>query len=454
MNKIFLIAVILCLGATLANAQFVPPIGNKDGTVQVLGGMKVDSALSLPRVIADARYKAKWKDTVDAIFADKTTGDLKFMKNGVVVKAMTGFDSNAVGGYISFTQKGSPNGVATLGADGKIPSAQVQVVAISKVYVDTTVAQMLSHTSDSVGTVSVRIDSMTSFILYQTPASLYSNWKQLSSTPVSSFNGRTGVVIPMSNDYNTDSVFEGDYNLYYTDERVTDVINNDTVSKLATQYDISLKLNKSDTASLSNRINQKLNISDTSTFVVNQDRLDDSCSVLRALHTPGVTRVKANGGLVPITITDTGTITMPDLGTAGTYGSATQVPVITTDAKGRVIAVTNTAISGLSGGFSFRGDTVYSSNASITLNSGHVGYYIRLDATLAGGKTITMPTSGLSARSIMVIANSNTSLSPNVWSFNAATPIRNLAGGDQTSFPNGTVLRLVWVSSISRWCQW
>lgn len=37
--------------------------------------------------------------------------------------------------------------------------------------------------------------------------------------------------------------------------------------------------------------------------------------------------------------------TLKNTGTAGTYGSATQVPVLTTDAAGRVTAVTNTAIT-------------------------------------------------------------------------------------------------------------
>lgn len=37
--------------------------------------------------------------------------------------------------------------------------------------------------------------------------------------------------------------------------------------------------------------------------------------------------------------------TLASVGTAGTYGSATQVPVLTTDAKGRVTAVTNTDIA-------------------------------------------------------------------------------------------------------------
>ena len=50
------------------------------------------------------------------------------------------------------------------------------------------------------------------------------------------------------------------------------------------------------------------------------------------------------------------TISMPNVGTAGVYGSVTQVPVITTDAQGRVSAVTNTTISGVSPGGAAGGD--------------------------------------------------------------------------------------------------
>lgn len=39
------------------------------------------------------------------------------------------------------------------------------------------------------------------------------------------------------------------------------------------------------------------------------------------------------------------TIAMPNVGTASTYGSASSVPVLTTDAQGRVTAVTNTAVA-------------------------------------------------------------------------------------------------------------
>lgn len=56
-------------------------------------------------------------------------------------------------------------------------------------------------------------------------------------------------------------------------------------------------------------------------------------------------------------ITASRTISMPNVGTPGVYGSSTQVPVITTDAQGRVTSVTNTTIV-----------------ATATLTQGYVGF--------------------------------------------------------------------------------
>lgn len=61
-------------------------------------------------------------------------------------------------------------------------------------------------------------------------------------------------------------------------------------------------------------------------------------------------KVVAESGAVTITTLNDGgdedlQIGLPAVGTAGTYGSSTQVPVFTTDNKGRVTAVTNTAIT-------------------------------------------------------------------------------------------------------------
>jgi trimeric autotransporter adhesin len=67
--------------------------------------------------------------------------------------------------------------------------------------------------------------------------------------------------------------------------------------------------------------------------------------IARIVSASGVTSITAGAGLLGGTITTTGTISMPNTGTAGTYGSATAIPVITTDAQGRVSAVTTATIS-------------------------------------------------------------------------------------------------------------
>ena len=58
-----------------------------------------------------------------------------------------------------------------------------------------------------------------------------------------------------------------------------------------------------------------------------------------------VTSVTAGAGLSGGTITTSGTISMPNVGAAGTYGSASSVAVVTTDAQGRVSSATTTAIA-------------------------------------------------------------------------------------------------------------
>ena len=50
------------------------------------------------------------------------------------------------------------------------------------------------------------------------------------------------------------------------------------------------------------------------------------------------------------------TIYMPDVGSAGTYGSSTQIPVFTTDGYGRITGVVNTPISGSVGPQGAQGD--------------------------------------------------------------------------------------------------
>jgi hypothetical protein len=66
-----------------------------------------------------------------------------------------------------------------------------------------------------------------------------------------------------------------------------------------------------------------------------------------------VTSITAGTGLSGGTITTTGTINMPNTGTAGTYGSSSLIPVITTDAQGRV---SNVSTQSVSSGWSLTGN--------------------------------------------------------------------------------------------------
>jgi len=60
-------------------------------------------------------------------------------------------------------------------------------------------------------------------------------------------------------------------------------------------------------------------------------------------------------------------VTLANTGTAGTYGSSTIIPVITTDAYGRVTSVTNTAIA--AGGTGNANTFGYLANSVIIANS-------------------------------------------------------------------------------------
>ena len=97
---------------------------------------------------------------------------------------------------IPLSQKAVANGVATLGADSKIPNSQLPVLAITDTFPVATQAAMLALSTAEQGDVCIRTDLSKSFILAQTPASTLANWKEL-LTPtdsVTSVDGQIGVV--------------------------------------------------------------------------------------------------------------------------------------------------------------------------------------------------------------------------------------------------------------------
>ena len=96
---------------------------------------------------------------------------------------------------IASTEKGAVNGVATLGSDGKLTTAQIPDVTITDTFVVATQAAMLALSAQT-GDVAVRTDVNKTFILTATPASTLGNWQEL-LTPtdsVISVDGLTGAV--------------------------------------------------------------------------------------------------------------------------------------------------------------------------------------------------------------------------------------------------------------------
>lgn len=104
---------------------------------------------------------------------------------------------------IPLSQKAAVNGVATLGADGKVPNSQIPAIALTNTYPVNSEVEMLALPAE-MGDIAVRDDIDKSFVLKDPPASTLSNWIELLSPSV----------------INTDQVPEGSANLYYTEARV------------------------------------------------------------------------------------------------------------------------------------------------------------------------------------------------------------------------------------------
>jgi hypothetical protein len=117
---------------------------------------------------------------------------------------------------IDSSEKGVANGVATLGADGKLPSSQVPAIAIVDTFVVNSQSAMLALSTAEQGDVAVRSDLNKTFILVSGLPSVLGNWQEL-LTPtdsVLSVNGQTGSVV-----LTTTNISEGT-NLYFTEARV------------------------------------------------------------------------------------------------------------------------------------------------------------------------------------------------------------------------------------------
>lgn len=161
-------------------------------------------------------------DVLDTIFRISDNSDptkkIAFEASGITTattRTITMPDSNVnlglVATAIQSSEKGANNGVATLDAGGKIPSAQIPAVAITSVYVVANQAARLALTAQE-GDVAVQTDNGLTYILSTNDPTQNADWIQITAAgAVTSVNGQTGTV-----SLDTDDVAEGTTNKYYT----------------------------------------------------------------------------------------------------------------------------------------------------------------------------------------------------------------------------------------------
>lgn len=130
------------------------------------------------------------------------------------------------------------------------------------------------------------------------------------------------------------------------------------------------------------------------------------------------------------TLASTGVLTLKNVGTSGIYGSGSSIPVFTTDSQGRITAVTNTAISGMT-----------TSNLSGTAGI--------LNAQLANSSITVTPTAGTG----ISVSGSPVSLGGilTIAGIDATTAIKGVASFNPTNFSvaSGAVNTIQGISSAA-----
>lgn len=144
-------------------------------------------------------------------------------------------DWNTFNSKIGPSDKGVANGVASLNANGKIPTSQIPAISFSSGYVVNNQTQMLALSSAVVGSIAIRTDNSKNYVLSASDPTVLSNWLELlMPAAVSSVNGyTTGSIVLTSSDIN-----EGT-NLYYTDARVKTAVNGFFMAEAPLNYNTS-----------------------------------------------------------------------------------------------------------------------------------------------------------------------------------------------------------------------
>ena len=188
-----------------------------DATVSATGKIKLAGDLTgtalIPRITDNAVTNSKLADF--AVTDSKVAAGINKSKVGLtnvdnssdLNKPISNAAKNALDLKLDSSKIGQANGAASLDANGKIPSAQISSISVSKVEVVNSEAAMLAS-SGGIGTTAIRTDTNKNYILSKADATVLSNWTEL-LTPgggIQSINGKTGTVVLSKTDISLSNV--------------------------------------------------------------------------------------------------------------------------------------------------------------------------------------------------------------------------------------------------------
>jgi hypothetical protein len=138
------------------------------------------------------------------------TGNVEVTKTDLALNNVTN------DAQVKRSEMAQPDGVATLDANGKLPTSQVPSLSIVDTYVVTDSVDMVGLTLAERGDVAIVTSINKSYILQIEPYSTPTNWQRILTpdSPIQSVNGQTGNI-----SLTTTNIAEGT-NKYYTEERV------------------------------------------------------------------------------------------------------------------------------------------------------------------------------------------------------------------------------------------
>lgn len=183
--------------AGIASAPTVPGLLLKENLITILpvskGGTGID------KYTAGSFLTALNANTLQQRTAAQVKEDLglnNVNNTSDLDKPVSTATQTALNDKISKSEKAANNGVATLDANGKIPSNQIPAISFASVNVVSSQAAMLALANPQIGSTVIRSDENRSYVLAATPGSDIGNWKEI-LTPgsgVQSVNGQTGIV--------------------------------------------------------------------------------------------------------------------------------------------------------------------------------------------------------------------------------------------------------------------